>query len=224
MKIYITRGDQRAGPYNLAQINAFLNIGRLKLEDYAWYEGCVDWIKVKGVPGIKMVSSGGQQSLSTPNRSAPVAARTQTVTPTPDRIRPAPRRHSQQSRIPCRICESGELVKTSLRRFSRSLHALGVVLLLLSTLCIGVIFLALIPIDTSHHDMDPISIKIGNSDPTPVNLAAVKPLMLILQKSILANWQFLFLFSFAGFILFFLFRSRKQVLQCNHCESVVAIE
>ncbi|MEI6322461.1 MAG: DUF4339 domain-containing protein [bacterium] len=226
MKIYITRGDQRAGPYTLAQINAFLNIGRLSLDDHAWYEGCLDWIKVKGIPGVRVVSSQSGSSHSAPQQPKQTmlhALVTHPKTERPEKVKRAANRPAQRAtRIPCRICESGELLKTTLPRFSRSLNALGLVLLLMSLVGVAAILLAMIPYDTASADAAPISIVIAGTQ--QVDLSHAGSSLLSLKKFILANWQFIFLSSFAGFIFFFLFQTKKHVLQCSYCESVVAIE
>lgn len=221
MKIYITRGDQKAGPYNLAQINAFLNIGRLNLEDKAWFEGCQAWIKVRGVPGVKMLNpTDARTQPERPTLPAPINPPVTQVPPVTvdfslDSAHIPMHANSQQShasrlaaqfayktRIPCRICGSGEHIKTRLNRYSLSIRVLGTILLLLSQISFGALLLAFIPLDLS---------SAGAS-------------VLFLKKTIVANWQFLFLFSLGGIILSVLFYSKKQVLQCTHCESVVAIE
>jgi hypothetical protein len=221
MKIYITRGEQKAGPYNLAQINAFLNIGRLNLEDKAWFEGCNGWIKVRGVPGVKMLNpSDARTQPERPTTPAPINPPMTQAPPVitdfshdsahksilPSRQQSHASRPAAQfvykTRIPCRICESGELVKNRLNRFSLSIRLVGSILMFLSQISLGALVLAFIPLDLS---------SAGTS-------------ILFIKKTIVDSWQFLILFSMGGIILSVLFHSKKQVLQCDHCESVVAIE
>lgn len=226
MKIYITRGDQRAGPYTLAQINAFLNIGKLSLDDHAWFEGCLDWIRVKGIPGVRVVGMQGSSSSSAAQQPRPTVLHSLVTHPKTVKPQKAKRSSNQpilrSTRIPCRICESGELLKTILPRFSRSLNALGVILLLCSLAGVAAIVLASIPYDPAPADASPISIVIAGSQ--QIDLAHPGSSLMALRKAVLANWQFIFLSSFGGFIFFFLFRTKKHVLQCGYCESVVAIE
>lgn len=225
MRIYITRGDERAGPYTLAQINAFLNIGRLSLEDHAWYEGCRDWIKVKGILGVRVVSSQSGSSHSTVYTPEQKILRSLIVHPEkvrPQKMKPAGSGPALQvTHIPCRICESGELNRTTLPYFSRSLNALGVILLFLSLMNIALILLAIIPYNPVA-DAPPISIEIAGSQ--QIDLTHAGDSVIALKKAILTNWQFLFLSSFVGFVFYFLFRTKKNVLQCSYCESVVATE
>lgn len=224
MKIYITRGDQRAGPYSLAQINAFLNIGRLTLEDHAWYEGCLDWIKVKGVPGVRVIGANQESSSGSPYQ--PLHAAVSPASHNVGKAKPATvtRRAAPWVRIPCRICESGELMKNILPRFSRSLVALGWILLAISVASISAILLALIPFHPPTADAPPVTIVIGGTEQIPLDMTHLGAFLTSLRSNILANWQFLFLSSFVGLVFSFLFRTKKHVLQCNQCESVVAIE
>ena len=226
MKIYITRGDQRAGPYSLAQINAFLNIGRLSLDDHAWFEGCLDWIRVKGIPGVRVVGAQTSSSNTAPQQQRQPVLHSLVTHPKTVRPQKATRPGAQPivrtTRIPCRICESGELLKTTLPRFSRSLNALGMILLLMSLIGVTAIVLASLPYDPVTADATPISVGIAGFQ--LLQLAHPGSALMALKKAVLANWQFIFLSSFGGFIFSFLFQTKKHVLQCSYCESVVSIE
>jgi len=53
MQIYIHTGGQQHGPLTLEQINQTLRQGELSSDStLAWYDGCVDWIPLKEVPGV----------------------------------------------------------------------------------------------------------------------------------------------------------------------------
>jgi hypothetical protein len=93
-------------------------------------------------------------------------------------------------------------MKTRLYRFSFSIQFLGTILLFLSEVAIAGLLLAYLPIDISGAGSFVASLK----------------------KTIIENTQFLIITSLAGVILYFLFHSKKHVLRCDHCESIVAIE
>jgi hypothetical protein len=52
MTLHIARGDQRFGPYTLAEAQGLINSGTLRATDLAWYEGIAGWIPLHQVPGM----------------------------------------------------------------------------------------------------------------------------------------------------------------------------
>lgn len=49
MNITIDRNGTRYGPYTLEQIKEYLNNGSVSQGDWAWYEGCANWLQVKEI-------------------------------------------------------------------------------------------------------------------------------------------------------------------------------
>jgi hypothetical protein len=49
MNITIQRDGQNYGPYTLDQIHEYLANGTVSESDWAWYEGCTDWLPVGNV-------------------------------------------------------------------------------------------------------------------------------------------------------------------------------
>ena len=43
----------QVGPYEIKDVQGWIQAGYVKMEDSAWYEGCGDWVKVKDIPGIE---------------------------------------------------------------------------------------------------------------------------------------------------------------------------
>jgi hypothetical protein len=54
MQIYISRNNQRFGPYELSHVQADLDSGNIVATDLAWYEGASGWIPVSQIPDIKV--------------------------------------------------------------------------------------------------------------------------------------------------------------------------
>jgi hypothetical protein len=52
MTLYVTKNEQRLGPYSLAEVQSLLAAGTLLPTDWAWYEGVPQWIPLHQVPGI----------------------------------------------------------------------------------------------------------------------------------------------------------------------------
>jgi hypothetical protein len=50
--LYVHKDGQQTGPFTVAQIKASLQAGQLSTNDYVWYEGISDWIRLSSVPGI----------------------------------------------------------------------------------------------------------------------------------------------------------------------------
>ena len=53
MQIHIDRNGTQFGPYNLDEVNHYLDVGHLLPTDLAWHEGSPAWIPLMTVPGIK---------------------------------------------------------------------------------------------------------------------------------------------------------------------------
>jgi hypothetical protein len=54
MQIYISRSGERYGPYNLAEVQADIDAGRIQATDLAWHEGASDWAEVWQIDGITL--------------------------------------------------------------------------------------------------------------------------------------------------------------------------
>jgi hypothetical protein len=52
MDVYITKNDQRLGPYSLEDLIKLKASGQLQATDWAWYEGLSTWIPLEEVPGV----------------------------------------------------------------------------------------------------------------------------------------------------------------------------
>jgi len=59
MEISVNKDGEDLGPFSLEDIQAQLADGSLSLEDYAWFDGCEDWVYVSDVPGVQEDSSSG---------------------------------------------------------------------------------------------------------------------------------------------------------------------
>lgn len=53
MQITANKDGQDYGPFSLEELQRQVANGTFTLEDYAWYEGCEDWIYMADVPGIQ---------------------------------------------------------------------------------------------------------------------------------------------------------------------------
>ena len=59
MEITVNKDGQDLGPYSLEQLQAELAARNLASDDFAWFEGCEDWISVADVPGIGATTPAG---------------------------------------------------------------------------------------------------------------------------------------------------------------------
>jgi hypothetical protein len=57
MSILIYKNDQQEGPYDLDAIQAGLEYGRLTLEDFAFTDGCTDWVPLHTLLNVETVPS-----------------------------------------------------------------------------------------------------------------------------------------------------------------------
>ena len=53
MEISVNKDGEDLGPFSLEDLQAQLAEGSLTLDDYAWFDGCDDWVYVADVPGIQ---------------------------------------------------------------------------------------------------------------------------------------------------------------------------
>ncbi len=53
MQITANKDGQDYGPFSLEELQRQVANGTFTLEDYAWYEGCEEWIYMADVPGIQ---------------------------------------------------------------------------------------------------------------------------------------------------------------------------
>ena len=221
MNIYLSKAGQHTGPFTLPQINAFINIGRLKENDYAWYAGCPTWVRVKDVHGVRLNSSKKETPIESKELRL-IRPEPQTSNPRSEPFKTS--RTSFRKRVICRICEAGELTKSVLPRFSGSLSFLAYFLLIIGIACIGALIFAVSPLDFFRSDTSPVTIVINGSQLLDVDSNQWVKFITASRRMILSQWQFLLLTSFSGIILYSILQSKKQVLQCSHCESVVPIE
>lgn len=54
MEIYISRDEQRFGPYTIEQVREYLAAGQLVADDLAWHEGVEGWISLGKVRGLSL--------------------------------------------------------------------------------------------------------------------------------------------------------------------------
>ena len=52
MQITVNKDDQDLGPYSKEELQSEIASGNISTEDYAWFEGCEDWVTVADVPVI----------------------------------------------------------------------------------------------------------------------------------------------------------------------------
>ena len=62
MQITVNKDGQDFGPLSLEELQSQVADGTFSLEDYAWYEGCDDWISVADVPGIQEAAQPAEAS------------------------------------------------------------------------------------------------------------------------------------------------------------------
>ena len=58
MEISVNKDGEDLGPFTLEDLQSQLAEGSLTLEDYAWFEGCEDWVYIADVPGIQDAPQG----------------------------------------------------------------------------------------------------------------------------------------------------------------------
>jgi len=71
VQYFVKRGEQRFGPYNLADLQRYVQSGNIALEDVAQSEGMADWMPVSQVLGnipATAVTSGGAAAARAPER------------------------------------------------------------------------------------------------------------------------------------------------------------
>jgi len=67
MDYFVKRGDQRFGPYNLADLQQYVQSGNVTLEDLTQSEGMADWVPISHVLGNipAMAIAGGVVAVAT---------------------------------------------------------------------------------------------------------------------------------------------------------------
>ena len=59
MQITVNKDDQDLGPYSKEELQSEIASGNISMEDYAWFEGCEDWVTVADVPEIGNSANNG---------------------------------------------------------------------------------------------------------------------------------------------------------------------
>jgi len=67
MEYFVKRGDQRFGPYNLSDLQQYVQSGNVTLEDLTQSEGMADWVPISHVLGNipAMAIAGGVVAVAT---------------------------------------------------------------------------------------------------------------------------------------------------------------
>ena len=77
MQIYVTKDEERAGPFSLEEVNRQLAAGLLNPADEAWYEGSPGWRALLSIPGVIMPggasSTAESVTIATPARTRSTA-------------------------------------------------------------------------------------------------------------------------------------------------------
>ena len=58
MTFHIARGDQKFGPFSLAETQERLNAGMLLPSDLAWWQGQPGWVPLPQIPGLVAAATG----------------------------------------------------------------------------------------------------------------------------------------------------------------------
>ena len=70
MEIQLSINGETSGPYTLEQVQAMLANGETSSEDYAWFDGCEDWITVGEIPGIEDAGEVEEAPIEEPEEEA----------------------------------------------------------------------------------------------------------------------------------------------------------
>ena len=63
MQIFISRNNERQGPFTLEEVQSAVDAGQSQPSDRAWYEGLPEWVPLAQVPGLTMPMAS-QESVS----------------------------------------------------------------------------------------------------------------------------------------------------------------
>ncbi len=58
-QVFLYQNGEQVGPYQVKDLQNWLQNGQLKITDQAWFEGCPNWVTLAEVPGI-ILPQGGQ--------------------------------------------------------------------------------------------------------------------------------------------------------------------
>jgi hypothetical protein len=58
-QVYLYQNGQQVGPYQVQDLQAWIESGQLQVSAQAWFEGCPNWVTLAEVPGI-ILPQGGQ--------------------------------------------------------------------------------------------------------------------------------------------------------------------
>ncbi|HEY0256643.1 MAG TPA: DUF4339 domain-containing protein [Candidatus Methylacidiphilales bacterium] len=72
MTVYITKNDQRLGPYSVEDLIRLKASGQLQARDWAWYEGLTEWIPLEQVPGVGSASQNALPQIPVSSPAIPV--------------------------------------------------------------------------------------------------------------------------------------------------------
>ncbi len=73
MNIFITRDNQKFGPYTVEQVRIYLNEGYLRDDDLAWHEGATVWMPLSKLPVLTQPEPTSSFSVSTKSYNRLVA-------------------------------------------------------------------------------------------------------------------------------------------------------
>ena len=62
-QVFLYQNGQQVGPYQVSDLQNWIQSGQLNITDRAWFEGCTNWVTLGDVPGI-ILPQGGQGDRS----------------------------------------------------------------------------------------------------------------------------------------------------------------
>ncbi|NDG99884.1 MAG: DUF4339 domain-containing protein, partial [Opitutae bacterium] len=63
IQVYLHQNGQQVGPYQVNDLQSWVETGQLSVGQLAWFEGCPSWVTLAEVPGI-ILPQGGQGDRS----------------------------------------------------------------------------------------------------------------------------------------------------------------
>ena len=66
-QVFLYQNGQQVGPYQVSDLQNWIQSGQLNITDQAWFEGCATWVTLADVPGIILPQGGqGDRSVDVP--------------------------------------------------------------------------------------------------------------------------------------------------------------